>query len=123
VARGDNAGARQVLEDPSARLAAGEPGSLTALLFAEATLALAEGERQVALDKALAGIGADRDRNGTAITNPAAARVWWVARLFDEGSAGGPEAVGRARGLLERHHWAQALREPDAALSVVEARA
>jgi class 3 adenylate cyclase/tetratricopeptide (TPR) repeat protein len=123
VARGDNPGARQVLEDPSARLAAGQPGSLTALLFAEATLALAEGERQVALDKALTGIEADREQGGAGITNPVAARLWWVGRLFDEGSAGGREAVVQARELLERHHWAQALREPDVALPVAEVRA
>jgi class 3 adenylate cyclase/tetratricopeptide (TPR) repeat protein len=123
VARGDNAGARQVLEDPSARLAAAEPGSLTALLFAEATLALAEGERQVGLDKALAGIEADREQGGAGISNPVAARVWWMARLFDERSAGGPEAVADARERLERHHWAQALREPEIALPAARAPA
>ncbi len=116
VVAGDNAGARQILEDPSARLAAGEPGSLTALLFAEATLALAEGEREVALDKARAGMEADRADGASDLTNAAAARVWWLARLFDEPSAGGPRAVAEARERLERHHWAQALREPDISL-------
>ena len=123
VGRGDNAGARQVLDDPSARLAAAEPGSMTALLFAEATLALAEGERQVALDKALAGMEMDPDQAGARMTNALAAHIWWVGRLFDEGSAGGSRAVAEAGQRLERHHWHQALREPELTLPLAEAPA
>ncbi|MEP6475870.1 MAG: tetratricopeptide repeat protein [Actinomycetota bacterium] len=123
VGRGDNAGARQVLDDPSARLAAAEPGSMTALLFAEATLALAEGERQVGLDKALAGMEADPDQAGARMTNALAAHIWWVGRLFDEGSAGGRGAVAEAGQRLERHHWRQALREPELTLPLAEAPA
>nr|MDP9326961.1 hypothetical protein [Actinomycetota bacterium] len=81
------------------------------------------GERQVALDKALAGIEADREQGGAGISNPVAARTWWMARLFDEGSVGGSEAVAEARRRLERHHWEQALREPEIALPVAEAQA
>jgi tetratricopeptide (TPR) repeat protein len=116
VARGDNAGARQVLDDPAARLSVSDPGSTAALLFAEATLALAEGEPEVALDKALAGVEADRDQAGEGQPNPVAARVWWVGVLFGEDAAGGADTVRRARDRLERNHWLQALHEPDVAL-------
>ena len=116
VARGDTGGARQVLEDPAARLSAAEPGSATAFLFAEAALALAEGEREVALEKAHAGVEADRERGASGVPNAVAARVWWLARLFDDEAAGGPEAVAAARERLERNHWLQALREPEIVL-------
>ena len=43
--RGDPSSARQVLSDPTARLADGEPGSSTALLTAECLVALVEGRR------------------------------------------------------------------------------
>jgi hypothetical protein len=46
-----------------------------------------------------------------------------MARLFDERSAGGPDAVADARERLERHHWAQALREPEIALPAARAPA
>jgi tetratricopeptide (TPR) repeat protein len=114
VAGDDLAGARQVLDDPAARLAAGEPGSITAYLGAEAALALAEGEREVALDKALAAIEAERGERGVA--NALAARVWWAGRLFGADTVGGPDLLEDARERLERHHWRQALLEPDIAL-------
>jgi class 3 adenylate cyclase/tetratricopeptide (TPR) repeat protein len=120
VVRGDLAGARQVLDDPAARLSAAEPGSAAAFLFAEATLALAEGELEVALDKALAGVLADRDQEGEGLPNPVAARVWWVGSLFGEQAAGGAETLARARERLEQAHWRQALHEPEVALPVAE---
>jgi tetratricopeptide (TPR) repeat protein len=124
VVAGDIAGARQVLEEPAARLSAAEPGSTTAFLFAEAAVALAEGEREVALGKALEGIDADRAQGGAeGVPNSIAARVWWVAMLFDEESVGGAEVVREARERLERHHWLQALHEPDVALPVSGATA
>ncbi len=117
VVRGDTAGARQVLDDPAARLSAAEPGSTTAFLFAEAAVALAEGDRDVARDKAVAGMRAELDQDGSAgVPNSVAARIWWVARLFGDDAAGGAEAVRSARDRLERHHWMQALHEPDVAM-------
>ena len=117
VARGDTAGARHVLEDPAARMSAAEPGSATAFLFAEAALALAEGEREVALEKARAGVLADREGDGpSGVPNAVASRIWWLARLFDDEAAGGPEVVLAARERLERNHWLQALQEPEIAL-------
>ncbi len=120
VVRGDLAGARQMLEDPAARLSAAEPGSGADLLFAEATLALAEGEHDVAMDRALEGVRADRDRAGGGLPNPVAARVWWVGALLGEQAAGGSETLERARERLERAHWRQALHEPEVAFPVAE---
>jgi tetratricopeptide (TPR) repeat protein len=114
VVRGDLAGARQVLEEPAARLAAGEPGSVTAYLGAEAALALAERERDVALQKALAAIASERGERGVA--NALAGRIWWAGRLFGADAVGGPDLLEEARARLERHHWRQALLEPDIAL-------
>ena len=96
---------------PSARISAGEPGSATALLSAEAFVALAEGDQETARVKSLAAIEAEQGPNG--VPNARAAQVWWTARLFGEEPAGGPEAVAAARDLLERHLWLQALAEPD----------
>jgi hypothetical protein len=39
--------------------------------------------------------------------------VWWAGRLFGADEVGGADAFAEARATLERHHWAQALREPD----------
>jgi hypothetical protein len=49
------------------------------------------------------------------VPNVRAAQVWWAGRLFGADAAGGDEALETARDLLERHHWRQALREPDLA--------
>jgi class 3 adenylate cyclase/tetratricopeptide (TPR) repeat protein len=92
--RGDSTSARQVLSDPSARLADGDPGSSTALLTAECVVALVEEDGPTARSKARSAIEAEARPGGV-----------------DE--AGGEEAVREARASLERHHWHQALREPD----------
>jgi class 3 adenylate cyclase/tetratricopeptide (TPR) repeat protein len=110
VARGDASGARQVLEDPAARVAATEPGSVTSMLTAESMLALAEGDRETALAKALEALD-EEARQGW--PNPVAAQRWWISSTFDPEHAGGVGAVEEARDLLERHHWVQALKEPD----------
>ena len=86
--RGDPSAARQILSDPSARISAGEPGSATALLSAEAFVALAEGDRETARMKSVAAIEAEQGPNG--VPNALAAQIWWTARLFGEESAGGP---------------------------------
>jgi class 3 adenylate cyclase/tetratricopeptide (TPR) repeat protein len=114
--RGDTAGARQVLGDPIARIAAGEPGSATALLTAESTVALAEGDPEGARAKAVASIDAERGPGG--VPNALAAQVWWTASLFGDEAAGGAGAVEEARDLLERNGWRQALREPELAAAL-----
>jgi class 3 adenylate cyclase/tetratricopeptide (TPR) repeat protein len=109
--RGDSTSARQVLSDPSARLADGDPGSSTALLTAECVVALVEEDGPTARSKARSAIEAESGPGGVA--NMLAAQIWWSAHLFGADEAGGEEAVREARDLLERHHWHQALREPD----------
>ena len=111
--RGDPSSARQVLTDPTARLADNEPGSSTALLTAECLVALVEGDEATARAKATTAIDTERGPGGVA--NVWAAQVWWAGRLFGAGPAGGEDAMSEARELLERHHWLQALREPDLA--------
>jgi tetratricopeptide (TPR) repeat protein len=109
--RGDSTSARQVLADPSARLADGDPGSSTALLTAECVVAHLEGDGPTARSKGRSAIEAEAGPGGVA--NMHAAQVWWSARLFGPDEAGGDDAVRAAHDLLERHHWLQALREPD----------
>ena len=109
--RGDSTSARQVLADPSARLADGDPGSSTALLTAECVVAHVEGDGPTARSKGRSAIEAEAGPGGVA--NMHAAQVWWSARLFGPDEAGGDDAVRAAHDLLERHHWLQALREPD----------
>ncbi len=111
--RGDAAGARAVLADPAARIPEGEPGSTTALLVAEAVVALVEGDRATALAKSVASIEAESGSRGS--SNMMAAQVWWTARLFGEDAAGGAELVREARERLEHNGWRQALREPELA--------
>jgi tetratricopeptide (TPR) repeat protein len=110
VAKGEAAGARQVLNDPAARLAAAEPGSVASMLAAETVLALAEGDRETALDKAVRALEQERVQ---AWPNQVAAQVWWIGRLFGPEPAGGEDEVERARLLLEGNHWVQALKEPE----------
>jgi tetratricopeptide (TPR) repeat protein len=111
VVRGDPAAARAALDDPLARSAEAGPGSATALLVAESAVAVAEGDREVGLAKALAAIEAeDGDRR---LPNPYAAQVWWTGSLFGPAEAGGGDAVEEAREILERNGWRQALREPE----------
>jgi class 3 adenylate cyclase/tetratricopeptide (TPR) repeat protein len=109
--RGDPSAARSVLSEPSTRLADGEPGSATALLVAECLVALAEHDEETARAKARAAIEVEEGAVGLA--NVHAAQVWWAGRLFGPDEAGGSEALEDARTVLERHHWVQALREPD----------
>ena len=91
----------------------GEPGSVTTLLGAESVVALAERDEATARAKAEAAIEAESGPGG--VPNVRAAQVWWAGRLFGAAAAGGEEALEAARELLERHHWRQALREPDLA--------
>jgi hypothetical protein len=105
-----------VLSDPTARLADGEPGSVTALLAAESLVALAERDEATARAKAEAAVDAEAGPGG--VPNVRAAQVWWAGRLFGTDAAGGDEALEAARDVLERHHWRQALREPDLAVDL-----
>jgi tetratricopeptide (TPR) repeat protein len=111
--RGDTGAARQVLSDPVARTAEGEPGSATALLMAEAIVALVEGDAETALAKSVASIDAERGPRGA--PNALAAQVWWTGARFGAEHAGGEDAVEDARERLQRNGWHQALVEPEQA--------
>ncbi len=114
--RGDWAAARAVLADPVARLAEGEPGSATSMLIAETVVALAEGERGTAIMHSQAAIEAEAADGGT--SNARAALIWWTGRLFGPEAAGGPQVLQEAHDLLARHHWRQALQEPELVASL-----
>ena len=87
------------------------PDPATALLSAEAVLALAEGDEETARAKSVAAIEEERAPRGVA--NPFAAQVWWTARLFGEEAAGGAGRPRRRGAPLEDHGWQQALEEPE----------
>ena len=115
--RGDAASARAVLNDPAARLAEGEPGSVTALLSAESVVALAEHDPDTARAKAEAAIEAESGPPG--VVNGLAGQRWWAGRLFGPEAAGGDDTLEQARRTLEDHHCNQALREPDLVAELV----
>ena len=112
VAAGDTAAARQVLDETSAIASVDGPGSFDWLLDAETEILLAEGEVDVALERALALLGHEREHSQA---KDVASQVWWIAQVFGAEAAGGQEEVERARGLLGSLHAEQLLREPDLA--------
>ena len=109
LARGEVGAARQVLEEPHARLAAAEPGSLSSLLSAEAAVALEERDPEGARAKAREALDVQRAQGWR---NFVAAQVWWTGRIFGADLVGGAEELETAHGILEAAHWAQALHEP-----------
>ena len=105
--------ARQVLTDPTARLADGEPGSSTALLTAEMPGGARRGRRAHGPRQ---GGARDRDRAGPGgVANLRAAQIWWAGRLFGSEAAGGDDVVHEAQRPARTPPWMQALREPDLA--------
>jgi class 3 adenylate cyclase len=116
VATGDAGGARRVLDDPASRIAAREPGSATATLAAETVLALAEGDREAALERASEALAGERLQGWP---NLVAAQIWWVGRLFGSEHVGGDGELEQAQKLLESHGWIQALKEPELASDTV----
>jgi hypothetical protein len=109
--QGDVGGARSVLADPFARATEGEQGGSTALLYAEAVTALAEGDRPGARTRSMALLAAETGERQQ--PNRRAAAVWWTGSLFGPEAAGGERAIEDARDTLERNGWRQALREPE----------
>jgi class 3 adenylate cyclase/tetratricopeptide (TPR) repeat protein len=118
LAKGDRAGAERVLDDPAVWPDQAEPGSREYLLFAEAAVALADGDWARARLRAV-------DLLDIAHTigwaNLVAARVWWVGRIFGPEAAGGEDAVEQARKTLEANHWVQGLLEPEFVLESIAA--
>ena len=109
--QGDVGGARDVLADPLARTAEGQPGGSLALVYAEAVTDLAEGDRPTARQRSLAALESAAET--PQLSNPHAAALWWVGSLFGPEAAGGQAAIDGAREILERNGWRQALREPE----------
>jgi tetratricopeptide (TPR) repeat protein len=109
--QGNVGGARDVLADPMARTAEGEPGGSLALLYAEAVTDLAEGDRPSARSRSVAVLEAAAKQ--PQLANPHAAALWWVASLFGPEAAGGQHLIDDARETLERSGWRLALREPE----------
>jgi hypothetical protein len=108
---GDLSAARAVLDDPFSRIAELEPGAGTSLLLAEAAVALAEDDREVALAKSI--LALERVSSDPIVPNTQAAVIWWTGSLFGAAAVGGEKVVQRARDTLERNGWRQALREPE----------
>jgi hypothetical protein len=94
-----------------ARTAEGEPGGSLALLYAEAVIDLAEGDRPGARTRSLALL--ETASRPPSLPNPRAAAVWWTGSLFGPEAAGGQTLIDEARELLERNGWRQALRAPE----------
>ena len=118
---GDTAAARSTLDDPLSRLAEGEPGSSTSLLLAESVLAFVGGDREAALASSKAAIQAEA--GPPLLANPHAAAVWWTGTLFGPDEAAGRDELNRARDILQRNGWRQALAEPDLVLQAERAGA
>jgi len=115
LAMGEDAAAERILDDPSVWVESAEP---TDLLLAEATVALAKGDRDRALERFTRLLESERR---TGWRNVVAARTWLVGSLFGPEAAGGERAVEEARATLEAAHWIHAIREPEFAGRMVQA--
>ncbi len=109
VMASDTAAARQVIGEASG-VAMENPDRQSDLLTAESVVFLAEGDREGALERAMAALAIERDRG---LEGTIAAAEWWVGRLFGADVVGGDEHLERVRELLASGHQEQALREPD----------
>lgn len=110
LALGDREAAREVLDDPQVELGTREPNAGAAVLSAGAVISLAEGDRDLALEKAAQALEKEK---ALGWPNSLAKQTWWMGRLFGPDVTGGEEALEAARTRLEQAHWLAALREPD----------
>ncbi|HET6770899.1 MAG TPA: tetratricopeptide repeat protein [Actinomycetota bacterium] len=118
LAQGEIEAARTALTEPAARLAAeADPQALASLLAAESLLALAEGDKDQARERAVAALEAARPQS----RNELASWIWWVGSLFGAEAVGGENRIEWARQTLESAGWTQHLREPEWALASVSA--
>jgi class 3 adenylate cyclase/tetratricopeptide (TPR) repeat protein len=116
LARGEIEAARTALAEPAARLAAEtDSQALASLLAAEALLALAEGDPDLAREKAVSGLEAASPK----ARNELASWTWWVGSLFGAEAVGGEKRLEWARQTLESAGWIQRLNEPEWALASV----
>ncbi len=104
---GDLGAAREVLDEPLARLAQTEPGSRTALHMAEVTLALVAGDVEAATRHAEAAIAAESGPRG--VPNALASQRYLAGHLFGADAGGGPEILRLSEEQLRRNGWFSSL--------------
>ena len=108
--RGDLVAAREVLDEPAARVGDAEAGASSAMLLAESSLAFLWHDPETARARAEEALGLVESLH---LPNETAAAVAWLGGLFGAGAAGGDETLAEARETLQRNGWVQALREPE----------
>ncbi|MGH2556126.1 MAG: ATP-binding protein [Actinomycetota bacterium] len=110
LAQGKAESAQRILDDPSVWVKVGDPDSASSRRFAEMLMALHEGDRDRALDRALEILRLEREEGWP---NTVAAAVWWVGSIFGPEVVGGEDVLEQAKERLEAAHWYQAIREPE----------
>jgi class 3 adenylate cyclase/tetratricopeptide (TPR) repeat protein len=110
LAQGKRESAQRILDDPSVWIEIKDNEANWSRAFAEVLVALDEGNREGALERALEILRLGREEGWP---NPMASDVWWVGKVFGPEAAGGEQALEAARKTLDAAHWYQALREPE----------
>ena len=110
--RGEVAAAREVLDNPVARSAEGEPGSRTSLHVAEATIAVAAGDPASAAAHVRSAISAESGSLG--VPNALASLRYLAGRLFGADAAGGQGEFREAEEQLRRNGWLSSIAEAEA---------
>jgi hypothetical protein len=118
--RGDREAARKLVAETEAELPdTTEPGSRSVPLQLESLNALADGDRDRALERWLHALEIERSQRKP---NLIASHTWFVGRVFGPEHVGGPEAVEAAGRHLEGVHWRQELAYPDRVLARLQDR-
>jgi tetratricopeptide (TPR) repeat protein len=116
VLRGDTEEARAIVEDPTIPEGLGARSDRGEVLWAQAVIALAEREEDVARDLAGEALRLERlDGNPISV----AASTWWMGRFFGPEAVGGEAVVEDARRTLEEAGHRRPLEEADALRGVL----
>jgi tetratricopeptide (TPR) repeat protein len=110
VLQGDLEGAREVAEDPSLPETMDVAGDRTALLWARALIALAEGDQDAARRLGLEAYDIEREKGPS---TSLAISTWWTGQFFGPEAVGGEDALEDARQRLERTGYRRALEETE----------
>ena len=110
VLQGDLEGAREVAEDPSLPETMDVAGDRTALLWARALIALAEGDQEAARRLGLEAYDLEREKGPS---TSLAISTWWTGQFFGPEAVGGEDALEEARQRLERTGYRRALEETE----------
>jgi class 3 adenylate cyclase/tetratricopeptide (TPR) repeat protein len=113
ILQGDVVGARAELTEAVASIEPDDPAFRETLLVSELLVHLAEGQEEVARERALAVLDMQRARG---LRNEIATITWWAGRVFGPDAVGGEATVEEARATLEAAGWVQFIREPDLVL-------